>query len=83
MAVAAWLVLTFIVIVWCGTWALQLAIGAVALAIRLAGWALMIAFGLMSLLALAVIDRKQLGRILRNQRVEIDNTALLVRERWG
>lgn len=83
MPFALWLVGAFVFVVFFGTWAVQIAVGLLALALRLAGWLAMVLFGLMSLLALAFLDRAQLARIWRNERTHADNAALLARERWG
>jgi len=80
MAFALWLVGAFVVVVFFGTWALQIALWLLAVALRLAGWVAIALFGLMSLLALAVIDRRQLARIWRNQRAQAGAEALLRRE---
>jgi hypothetical protein len=81
MAVALWVVGGVFVVVFFGTWALQIALWLLAVALRLAGWVAIALFGLMSLLALAVIDRRQLARIWRNQRAQAGAEALLRRER--
>lgn len=83
MAFALWLVAALAGVIFFGTWALQIGLWLLAVALRLTGWLLTILFGLMSLAALAVLDRKQLGRILRNERAHADNAALLARERWS
>lgn len=83
MTFALWAVGAFVVIVFFGTWTIQIALWLLALALRLAGGVAMLVFGLMSLLALAFLDRKQLARIWRNERIHADNAALLARERWG
>ena len=83
MAFALWVMGGFIVIVFFGTWAIQIALWLLAFALRLTGWLATILFGLISLAALAVIDRRQLARIWRNERTHADNAALLARERWN
>lgn len=82
MAFALWVVGGFFAVVFFGTWALQIALWLLALALRLAGGLAVILLGLMSLLALAFLDRKQLARIWRNERTHVANAALLRRERW-
>lgn len=82
MAGALWVVGGIIVIVYFGTWALQIVLWLLALALRLAGGLAMLMFGLVSLLALAFLDRKQLARIWRNEKTHADNAAQLRRERW-
>lgn len=82
MVFALWLVGAFVFVVFFGTWGLQIALWLLALALRLAGWLAIILFGLMSLAALAVFDRKQLGRICRNERAHAGNAALQAWERW-
>jgi hypothetical protein len=42
-----------------------------------------LAFGLISLLALALLDRRELGRIWRRQRADAGVAAVLARERWS
>lgn len=83
MAFALWLVGAFVVVIYFGTWALQIGLWLLAVALRLTGWLLTILFGLVSLAALALLDRKQLSRILRNERAHAENAALLARERWS
>ena len=83
MAFALWVVGAFVFIVYFGTWALQIAVILLQITLRLTGWLAMILFGLMSILALAFFDRKQLVRIWRNERVHAGNAALLGRERRG
>lgn len=82
MAFALWLVGAVFALVFFGTWALQIAVWLLAVALRLAGAVAVLLFGLASLLALALLDRKQLTRIWRNERTHAANTALLARERW-
>lgn len=81
MAFALWLVGAFVVVVFFGTWALQIALWLLGGALRLAGWIAIALFSLMSLLALAVIDRRQLARIWRNEQAQAGAKALLRRER--
>lgn len=83
MAFALWLVGAVFVVVFFGTWALQIALWLLAFALRLAGWLAAILFGLASMLALAFLDRRQLARIWRNERAHAGNAALLARERWS
>lgn len=78
-----WATGAVIFLVFFGTWAIQIALWLLAVALRLTGWLFMILFGLASVLALAFLDRKQLARIWRNERVHAENAALLARERWG
>lgn len=83
MALALWLTGAVFVLVFFGTWAIQIALWLLALALRLAGGLAVVLFGLASVLALALLDRKQLARIWRNERTYAENAALLARERWG
>ena len=83
MGLALWAVGGLVVLVFFGTWALQIAIWLVGVALRLAGALAVLLFGLASLLALAFLDRKQLARIWRNERTHAEITALLARERWS
>ena len=83
MALALWLTGAVFVLVFFGTWAIQIALWLLAFALRLAGWLAMLLFALASVLALAFLDRKQLARIWRNERARAENAALLARERWG
>ena len=83
MAVALWVVGGVFVVVFFGTWALQIALWLLAVALRLAGWIAMVLFGLASLLALAVIDRRQLARIWRNEQAHAATRAVVRRERWS
>ncbi len=82
MVPALWVVGGVVVLVFLGTWALQIVLWLLALALRLAGALALALFGLASMLALAFLDRKQLARIWRNERTHAANTALLARERW-
>lgn len=83
MTFALWLVGGFVVFVFFGTWALQIAVWLLMVTLRLAGWAAIALFGLISLLALAVLDRRQLARIWRNERAHAAAEALVRRERWS
>ncbi len=83
MAGALWVVGGVFVVVYFGTWLLQIAIVLLQLTLRLIGGAVVLAFGLMSMLALVFLDRKQLGRIWRNERLHADHAALPARERWN
>lgn len=83
MAFALWLVGAAAVVVFFGTWAVQIAAWLLALVLRLTAGLAVLLFGLMSLIALAFLDRKQLARIWRNERAHADNAALLARERWS
>jgi hypothetical protein len=83
MAVAAWVMGGVFVLIWFGTWALQAAIWLRALALRSVSRTAMAQFGLASLAVLAVLDRRQLARIWRNQSVRAENAGLLARERWS
>ncbi len=83
MTFALWLVGGFVVFVFFGTWALQIAVWLLMVTLRLAGWAAIALFGLISLLALAVLDRRQLARIWRNERAHAATEALMRRERWS
>ena len=82
MVFALWVVGGFVLLVFFGTWALQIALWLLALALRVAGWLVMILFGLASMLALAFLDRKQLARIWRNGGTPVGNAVLPARERW-
>ncbi len=83
LAFALWLVGGLVSVVYFGTWAIQIALWFLALALRLAGGLAVLLFGLASLAALAFLDRKQLARIWRNERTHAENSALLARERWS
>jgi len=82
MALALWLVGGVFVLVFFGTWAIQGVAWLLVTALRLAGALALLLFGLASMLALALLDRKQFARIWRNERTHADNAALLARERW-
>ena len=82
MTFALWLFCGIAVCVLFATWAIEIAVWLLGVALRLTGWVAMILFGLTSILALAFLDRKQLARIWRNERTQADNAALLARERW-
>ena len=66
-----------------GTRVIRTALWLLTLALRLAGWLVLILFGLTSLLALAFLDRRQLARIWHNELGHAGSAALLARERWG
>ena len=83
MTFALWLVGGFVVFVFFGTWALQIAVWLLMVTLRLAGWAAIALFGLISLLALAVLDRRQRARIWRNERAHAAAEALVRRDRWS
>jgi tetrahydromethanopterin S-methyltransferase subunit E len=83
MAVALWAVGAFILIVYFGTWALQIALWLLMIALRLGGWAVMIVVGLLSLLALAILDRRQLARICRGEPIDTGPGALQALKRWA
>lgn len=83
MALALWVVGGGFLLVWCGTWALQIALWLIQLALRLVAALAVLAFGLASLLALAVLDRKELGRIWRRRKADQAVAAVLARERWS
>ena len=83
MAFALWLVGAYVVIVCFGTWALQIALWLLAAALRIGGWTLMILFGLLSLLALAILDREQLARVWRGEPPGADTAALSAAKRWA
>ena len=83
MAFALWLVGALVLLIFFGTWALQTALWLLNVALRVAGWAAMVLFGLASLLALALIDRRQLARIWRNERSRAAAQTLIRRERCG
>ncbi len=83
MALALWLVGGVFVLVFFGTWAVQIALWLLGVALRLAGWTAALLFGLGSLLALAVIDRRQLGRIWRNEQAHAAAQTVIRRERWS
>lgn len=83
MAVALWPVGGLFVLVFLGTWAIQIAAWLLAVMLRLVGALAVLLFGLASVIALAFLDRKQLARIWRNERTHAANAALLARERWS
>ncbi|MCS6624790.1 hypothetical protein N0B44_17890 [Roseibacterium beibuensis] len=80
---ALWIVGAACLLVWCGTWAIQVALWLLQLALRLLGGAAVLAFGLVSILALALLDRDELRRIWRRHRAGAAVAATLARERWS
>ena len=82
-AFAVWVVGGIFLVVYFGTWALQITIWLLALALRITAALAVLLFGMVSMLALAFLDRKQLARIWRNERTHAANNALLARERWS
>jgi hypothetical protein len=83
MALALWIVGGWFLLVWCGTWALQIALWLIEVALRFVCGVAVLAFGLVSLLALAVLDRKELGRIWRRRQADQAVAVTLARERWS
>ena len=83
MALALWIVGGGIVLVWCGTWAIQIVLWLIQLALRLAGGLAVLAFGLVSLAALALLDREELRRIWRRRQADQAVASTLARERWS
>lgn len=83
MAVALWSVGGFVALVFFGTWALQIALWLIQLGLRLVGAVAVLVFGLVSLLALALLDRRELARIWRRQKADQAVAAVLARERWS
>ena len=83
MVLALWIVGGWFLLIWCGTWALQIALWLVQAVARLVCGLAVVAFGLVSLLALAVFDRKELGRIWRRRRADQAVAVALARERWS
>ena len=82
MALAVWVVGAFALVVFLGTWALQLALVLVQITLRLTGWLALFGFGLTSLVVLAFTDREALARLWGDGRGHGDNPALLSREQW-
>ena len=83
MATAVWTVCVFILLVFFGSWAIQIAAWLLVVALRRAGALAMLLFGLASVLALAFLDPKQLARIWRNERTHAADNALRAREHWS
>ncbi len=83
MALALWVVGALIFAIYFGTWALQIALWLLMVALRIGGWMLMIVLGLLALLALAIVDRKQLARICRGQPPGVDTAAMSALKRWA
>lgn len=83
MAPAVWIVVGVVLLIWCGTWVLQIALWLLQLVLRLLGGLAVLVFGLVSLLALALLDRRELARIWRRQRADAAVAAVLARERWS
>lgn len=83
MALALWSVGGFVALVFFGTWALQIALWLIQLGLRLVGAVAVLVFGLVSLLALALLDRRELARIWRRQKADQAVAAVLARERWS
>ncbi|HST92192.1 MAG TPA: hypothetical protein VLJ13_08330 [Brevundimonas sp.] len=83
MAVALWFVGAFIVLIYFGTWALQIALWLLMITLRLGGWALLMVVGLLSLLALAILDRKQLARVWRGEPADRETPTMAALKRWA
>lgn len=83
MAFALWVVGGYMLIVCFGTWALQIALWLLVAAVRIGGWIIMIVFGLLSLLALAILDRRQLARLWRGEPLGADTAAMAALKRWA
>ena len=83
MALTFWLVGSGFVLMWCGTWVLQIAVALLQIVLRLAAGLSVLAFGLVSILALALLDRAELRRIWRRGRTDAAVASILARERWS
>ena len=83
MALALWIAGGWVVLVCCGTWALQIALWLVEAVLRLICALAVLVFGLVSLLALALLDRDELRRILRRRQADQAVASALARERWS
>ena len=83
MTLAVWVICGGFALIWFGTWALQIALTLLQMCLRLAGAAAVLVFGLASLLALALIDRRELARIWRRHRADQTVASTLARERWS
>lgn len=83
MALALWIVCGWFVLIWFGTWALQIALWLIQFALRLVGALAVLAFGLVSVVALALFGRAELRRIWRRQQADQAVATTLARERWS
>ena len=83
MALALWIVGGWFLLIYCGTWAIQIVLWLLQVALRLVGVLAMLVFGAVSLLALALLDRRELQRIWRRQQADQAVAATLARERWS
>ena len=83
MALTLWLVGGGFVLIWCGTWVLQIAVVLLQIVLRLIAGLSVLAFGLVSILALALLDRAELRRIWRRGRADAAVASVLARERWS
>ena len=83
MALAFWIVGGWFVLIYFGTWAFQIALWLIEAAVRLVCGLGVLAFGLVSLVALALLDRRELRRIWRRRRADQAVAATLARERWS
>ena len=82
MTFALWLVGAVFALVIFGTWAIQITVWLLAVALRLAGALAVLLFGLVSLLALGFLDRRQLARIWRNERQSSSSTIVTIFGMW-
>lgn len=83
MTLVLWAAGAVAVLVFFGTWAIQIAAVALLLALRLAAVAMQGVGMVIGVLILAATDRSALSRIWREAAVRADNAALLARERRG
>ncbi len=83
MALALWIVGGAFVLIWFGTWALQIALALLQVLLRLVGAGAVLVFGLVSLVALAMLDRDELRRIWRRRQADQAVATTLARERWS
>lgn len=83
MALVLWIVCGWFVLIWFGTWALQIALVLLQFGLRLAGALAVLAFGLVSIAALALLDRAELRRIWRRNQADAAVASTLARERWS
>ena len=83
MALALWIVGGAFVLIWFGTWALQIALVLLQVLLRLVGAGAVLVFGLVSLVALAMLDRDELRRIWRRRQADQAVATTLARERWS
>ncbi|MFC7380248.1 hypothetical protein [Brevundimonas sp. GCM10030266] len=83
MAAALSVVAGLLLLIWCGTWLLQIALWLIQLAILLVRRSLTVVAGLAGVVVLLLTDRDGLRRALANDAAHQRVRTTLARERWS